>query len=338
MARLGILVGVFAIAVLLTGLVRQYALRGFLMDIPNARSSHTIATPRGGGLGIVGAFLLALSAGYWWEWVELNTYLGFVIPGVLIAAIGFLDDHGGVPVRWRLLGHFIAAMCITYWIGGLDVIFISGYSINLGVVGVLVSMLFVVWMLNLYNFMDGIDALAGVEAVTVCGAGAFISWFFASADSYIALSLSIAAAGFLLWNTPPARIFMGDIGSAFVGAMLAALVLKTAVDTPSLLWSWLILPGVFIVDATWTLLVRFATGQAVSEGHRSHAYQLAARRFSSHGKISIAVGVINLVWLFPIALWAAAAPQTALLAVIIAYTPLWAVAFYLGAGARERTV
>lgn len=139
-------------------------------------------------------------------------------------------------------------------------------------------------------------------------------------------------AGFLAWNFPPARIFMGDAGSGFLGLMLGALSFQAAWVAPSLLWSWVILLGVFVVDATLTLLRRLARGERVYQAHRSHAYQHAARRLGRHRPVTLAVGAINLLWLLPIALWVGIGGGCGGLGVMVAYTPLVILGWRWGAG------
>ena len=154
--------------VLLTGALRRYALANSLIDTPNNRSSHTVPTPRGGGVAIVISFctalpLLALLGVVNWEFT-----LSLLGAGLGIAILGFLDDHGHIAARWRLLGHLLGACWALFWVGGLPSITIFGMIFDLGWIGHLCAVLYLVWMLNLYNFMDGIDGLASVEAITVC--------------------------------------------------------------------------------------------------------------------------------------------------------------------------
>jgi Fuc2NAc and GlcNAc transferase len=178
-----------------------------------------------------------------------------------------------------------------------------------------------IWLTNLFNFMDGIDGLAGTEAVCVSGFGAVLL-LLNGFPSYARLSLALAAAslGFLVWNWPPAKIFMGDVGSGFLGFTLGVLALFSSKPGPELIWPWLILLAAFLVDATLTLLRRVFSHARWHEAHRSHAYQHAAQATGSHAKVTLAVAAINLGWLFPMA-WAAlryprAAPVLAAVAVI----------------------
>ena len=256
--------------------------------------------------------------------------------GSIIAVIGFLDDHGHVAARWRLLAHFFAAAWAIYWVGGLAPLEVGGGSIQLGWLGHFLALVYLVWMLNLYNFMDGIDGIASIEAICVCVGGALLYALQGHADAAVLpLLLSFAVVGFLYWNFPPARIFMGDAGSGFLGVVLGVLSLQAAWIDQSLLWGWLILLGVFVVDATFTLLRRLLRGDKVYEAHRSHAYQYASRQFGRHLPVTLAVGAINLCWLLPVAIWVAQGGD-GLVGLLLAYAPLIALAIKFRAGELER--
>ncbi|WP_339461942.1 MraY family glycosyltransferase [Pseudomonas sp. EA_105y_Pfl2_R69] len=332
---------VAGVSLFLTGALRRYALARSLMDIPNARSSHSVPTPRGGGVAIVVSFLLALPAMAGLGLVAWPLAWALLGAGAGIAVLGFLDDHGHIAARWRLLGHFAAAIWALFWLGGLPPVEVFGFVLELGWIGHGLAAVYLVWLLNLYNFMDGIDGIASVEAICVCLGGALLYSLLGIAGStqpteiVAPLLLAAAVAGFLFWNFPPARIFMGDAGSGFLGITLGVLSLQAAWVAPQLLWSWLILLGVFIVDATFTLLRRLLRGDKVYEAHRSHAYQYASRRFGRHLPVTLVVGGINILWLLPIALWVGLGGVDGLLGLLIAYVPLLGLAVKYNAGELE---
>jgi Fuc2NAc and GlcNAc transferase len=330
-------VAVVVFSFALTHVLRRYALHKSLLDIPNGRSSHTIATPRGGGVAIVVSYLAGL------VWMFASGLMGQALilamfgAGGLIAALGFLDDHGHIAARWRLLGHFFAAAWALFWLGGLPAISVFGMTLAPGLIVNVLAAFYLVWLLNLYNFMDGIDGIASVEAICVCLGAAII--YLLTGHSYLLLLpllLACAVAGFLFWNFPPAKIFMGDAGSGFLGIILGCLSLQGAWISSQFLWVWLILLGVFIVDATVTLIRRLIRGDKVYEAHRSHAYQFASRRVGKHLPVTSAVGVINFCWLLPVALCVVHFGLDGALGVIIAYAPLLALAFIFKAGALEK--
>jgi Fuc2NAc and GlcNAc transferase len=235
-----------------------------------------------------------------------------------------------------LLGHFAAASWSLYWVGGLPPLVVFGVSIDVGVFSYIIAALYLVWMLNLYNFMDGIDGIASIEAITVC-VGAVFLYYVSGFEQLIwgPLLLAFAVSGFLYWNFPPARIFMGDAGSGFLGVTLAVLSLQAAAVSSSLFFIWLILLGVFIVDATVTLIRRVLRGDRVYEAHRSHAYQFASRRFGSHRSVSLAVGLINIFWLLPLAYLVAIDVLDGGVALMVAYAPLIFISLKLNAGGLE---
>ena len=328
---------VMGLSLVLTGGLRRYALARSLMDVPNARSSHSVPTPRGGGVAIVMSFLLvllilaALGQVSWdYTWALLGAGIG-------IAVLGFLDDHGHIAARWRLLGHFLAAAWGLFGIGGLPPLTVFGFFLDLGLLGSVLAAFYLVWLLNLYNFMDGIDGIASVEAISVCLGGALLFLFVGEFKvAQVTLVLAAAVMGFLFWNFPSARIFMGDAGSGFLGIVLGIQSLQAAWIAPQLLWSWIILLGVFIVDATFTLLRRLIRGEKVYEAHRSHAYQFASRHYGRHLPVTLAVFAINFVWLLPFAVLVALGKLDGFLGVLFSYVPLLMLAIRYKAGELER--
>lgn len=320
-----------------TALIREYSISRNVMDIPNQRSSHSIPTPRGGGVSIVVCFLSA------YTWIFLtepallpSTFWAVFCAGILVAALGFLDDHGHIAARWRLMGHFTAAIWSLVSLGGLPSVDVYGNSLALGWVGSALGVVYLVWLLNLYNFMDGIDGLASVEAISVCISACAI--YSVSGNFELAIGpllLSMSALGFLVWNFPKARIFMGDAGSGFLGVVLGIFSIQAANAEARLLWAWLILLGVFIVDATFTLMRRLSRGDRVYEAHRSHAYQYAARTLGMHSRVTLGVLAINVLWLFPVAYAVAVQWLDGITGVGIAYAPLVCLAIKYRAGAIE---
>lgn len=321
---------------MLTYLLRVYALKNNIIDTPNSRSSHVIPTPRGGGVAIVVSFLIGIMLFYFQGYLALLPAVGLIISGGVIALVGFWDDHGHIAARWRLLAHFSAAAFLLFCLGGFPALTISGYTIDLGLFGSVFGLLFLVWMLNLYNFMDGIDGLASAEAVIVC-IGAIVIYLISGShielDSYLVLwLLASTVLGFLLWNFPPAKIFMGDAGSGFLGLIIGSLAISAGWIETKFFFCWLILLGLFIVDATWTLVRRVLGGFKVYEAHRSHGYQIASRKFKRHLPVTLLAIAINVVWLFPIALLVGLNIVNPIIALIVSYIPLLYVDYKLNAG------
>ncbi|MDG9874326.1 glycosyltransferase family 4 protein [Pseudomonas juntendi] len=320
----------------MTAALRRYALSRSLMDIPNARSSHTLPTPRGGGLSFVVAFLLAALCMAIAGPIAPSVVVGVLGAGGLVAVIGFMDDHGHIAARWRLLGHFAAAAWGLAWLGGMPPISVFGFTLAPLWLSSLFGALYLVWLLNLYNFMDGIDGLASVEAICVCVGASLLYWVIDHAHhAWLPLLLAATVAGFLCWNFPPARIFMGDAGSGFLGMVLGLLALLAGWVNPLLFWGWLILLGVFVVDATFTLVRRLLRGDKVYQAHRSHAYQYATRHHGSHRTVTLAVAAINLGWLLPVAMVVVVFQLDGALGTLVAYVPLIVLALIYKAGEKE---
>jgi Fuc2NAc and GlcNAc transferase len=263
-------------------------------------------------------------------------FTALLVGGTLIALIGFWDDHGHIPARWRFLTHLLVVLIILIAIG-VPGISILGWEAESVWILFPIYTLGLVWLINLFNFMDGIDGIATIEAVSVLCGCVLLLWLQGAPLPTLAWPMLLAAtiAGFLLWNWSPASIFMGDVGSGFLGYVLGCFLVDTAVAGLIPVWSWLILLGVFVVDATLTLVRRALSGARWYEAHRCHAYQHAARNWRSHRKVSLAVLGINLGWLLPLAWLATLIPEHGWLIMVVAMAPLVAAALWLGAGNED---
>lgn len=198
------LLALTGISALLTWCFRRYALARSLMDVPNLRSSHCVPTPRGGGVAIVMTFLTVLPILAIAGWTDWPVVIGLAGGGVLIAGVGFLDDHGSVGVRIRLCSHFAGAAWILFWLAELPTLLLFGVSVDLGWVGYGLLTVFLVWILNLFNFMDGIDGIASVEAVSVCLGGALLYVLMGNqVGAIVPLVLAAVVGGFLFGTFRP---------------------------------------------------------------------------------------------------------------------------------------
>ena len=327
------LIMVFGLTFVLTGCLRRYALSRQVLDIPSARSAHTLPMPRGGGVAFVIGVLLVVPYLEGARFIAPNGSVALVSAGVFIASLGFLDDHGHIPSFWRLFGHVIAGVLALYWVGGLPLIQFGSIVLEPGFLANGLTLLYLVWLLNLYNFMDGIDGLAGIEAFSVCLG--MVGLYYLTGDEgimVVPLVLASGVLGFLCWNFPSARIFMGDAGSGFLGFIFGVLSIQAAHVNPLFFWSWIIMLGVFIVDATYTLLCRMVRLEKVYQAHSMHAYQHASRRLGRHQPVTLGVLFINVVWLTPIALFVGQGILNPVWGVFIAYTPLIGLVVFFKAG------
>jgi Fuc2NAc and GlcNAc transferase len=315
---------------------RAFALSHGVLDVPNDRSSHNTPTPSGGGVAIVASTIAAASVLSWRGLLDMPLYLALCGGGVAIAAVGFLDDRRSLPAGIRLAAHLGAALWALFCLGGLPSLCIGHWTVHFGWVGYVLGALGIGWTLNLFNFMDGIDGIAAAEAAFIVWGGTLLAVASGSGTGACAMGLAVGAAccGFLRWNWPPAKIFMGDVGSGYLGYLIGVLALASARENSVALLVWLILGGVFFSDATVTLVRRSLRGERVYEAHRTHAYQLLARRWHSHRSATGAVVIVNLVWLLPCAAVASFYPRLAAWMVMAGLLPIVLLALIAGAGGR----
>ncbi|MEK7322538.1 MAG: glycosyltransferase family 4 protein [Pseudomonadota bacterium] len=291
----------FVSSLLMTAIVHRYALRA-LLDVPNERSSHVRPTPRGGGLAIGLVFLSAVGLLATFDILPASLSAALIGGGLLVAGVGWLDDHRPVAARWRILVHFAAALWAVFCLGGFPSISLGQITLPLGWLGHVLAVIGVVWLINLYNFMDGIDGLAAGEAVTVALAAAGLLWLSGAVElALVAAVFAAACGGFLWWNWQPAKIFMGDAGSGLLGYCFAVLALASEKAAAVPVVIWMILLAVFVLDATFTLLSRVIGGEKWYNAHRMHAYQRLTQLGFSHARVTSGVLLVNLLLLAPIA-------------------------------------
>jgi Fuc2NAc and GlcNAc transferase len=276
---------------LLTGFATWYARRRGMLDHPGDRHSHTVVTPRGGGAGLIAAFLISsllFSGGNYPDfWVQC------MVPAIVVLAItGWWDDHAPLSVRNRFFIQLAVSLYLLWFAASAEWV--------QGVIPMIMSGLFVIWMTNLYNFMDGSNGMAGLQGVFAASVLAVL--FYLSGDDYFslyALLLAGCCAGFLPWNLGRARVFMGDVGSLALGFAFAALLLygtgTGAFDYPLALMVMLL----FLTDATLTLLLRVIRGERWYNAHRQHLYQRLIAHGWTHARVAMVYQAINLMLVLP---------------------------------------
>lgn len=315
----------FVAVALLTGVVRRLVLRRGMLDVPNARSSHVQPTPRGGGVAIVLVVLAIVATTVAWEAVLRVELVVIVAGATMVAWVGWLDDRRGVGATVRLCAQALAATAV--WC------VLPEHSSGLAIFTILGA----VWAVNAFNFMDGIDGIA----VTQAGFVAFVAGILAAEAgapfTLVAAWVTVAGAacGFLPWNWAPARIFLGDVGSGFLGFMIAALALLSWRESVLPVATALILVAPFLADATITLLRRMVQGERWYAAHRSHAYQWLARRWRSHAKVTGAFAAIDVLLVLPLAVLSVKREDWAISVAAALYGLLVVVALLAGAGRRE---
>jgi Fuc2NAc and GlcNAc transferase len=316
-------IGVCLLSLVLTGVVRVYALRHKLLDHPNARSSHTAPTPRGGGLAIVAASEVGIAAATSSGLITSRDGITLGLGMLIIAAVGWLDDTRGLKPSMRLPAHFLAAGWALWMFHGLPALRIGDTSLALGAVGYFVGAIGIVWAVNLFNFMDGIDGFAGSQAVLILGVGSCLFFFRGDRSlGLISLMLTGSTAGFLAWNWPPAKIFMGDVGSGVIGYAVSVLAIGSENRHAVPLLAFAILGSLFIADATVTLIRRVTRGNSPAQAHRDHAYQRLTVAWGSHRRVTVsAIALTGVVASLAVAATASArflVPALILAAVLMA--------------------
>jgi Fuc2NAc and GlcNAc transferase len=271
------------------GLVRQYALRREILDHPGERSSHSVPTPRGGGAGLLTAWLLVLvpplALGWPGSWALLAAFTGVIA----VAVVGWIDDHGGLAVRLRLVAHVVAACTL------LPLVLLPNPLPPWPVPLVTVWWVFcAVAAANVVNFIDGIDGLVGLTAL-IYGAFAVLAGQPGGAAFGGGVALAGAAAGFLVWNWSPARIFLGDVGSSAIGFVFVIVgVLLMRETGRGIVLTYLPLWPI-VLDASATLTRRWRRGEALTQAHRSHLYQRLANGGWGHARVSLLFGAAALI-------------------------------------------
>jgi Fuc2NAc and GlcNAc transferase len=291
-----LLVTVVAGSWLLTGAARRYAVSRALLDVPNHRSSHSSPVPRGGGIAIAIIWLIVIAAAGLAGALNGRLALALVGGGGAVAVVGWRDDRYQVTPVLRAAVHLLAAAWAVLLLGGLPQLRLGYTTLDLGVAGGVLAVLGIVWCVNLYNFMDGIDGLAGGEALTSGSLAAAL--LFVSGQPGLAFVAGVAAAastGFLIWNWPPARVFMGDVGSGLLGFLFGTLAVASENVGGVPVLAFVLLFGVFVCDATITLLRRVLRRERWYTPHRSHAYQRAALAGHGHARVTLAILGVNLV-------------------------------------------
>jgi Fuc2NAc and GlcNAc transferase len=236
---------------------------------------------------------------------------------IFLTVLGVADDKWALSLRLRFFAYGLCSVLVAAAV-------LRGANPDASLLLIFCTAFAMLWALNLYNFMDGVDGIAATQCFLACSAAGFLVWSSGAASDYalFCVLLGISHLGFLIWNWPAAKLFMGDAGSIPTGFTLAALAVLGGAQGYLSISAWLVLLGVFITDASWTLIRRVFTRQKFTQAHRSHAYQRLSRRWGSHQSVVVLLIAINVIWLFPLA-WAIVLwPQYTISLVILAYLPL----------------
>ncbi len=276
------------ISFFLTYLIKNYAIKKSIIDIPNKRSSHSTPTPHGGGIAIAVTWFIGISYLFFADQIESSLYFALMF-GVVISVVSYFDDLYKLSVKLRFFTQIIVAVIGLFFLGGFGELSFGFFSIENQIITNFFALFLIVWYINLYNFLDGIDGYAGSEAIFL----GFAGYILFSGNAFLVLIASVV--GFLFWNWDKAKIFMGDVGSTLLGYNVAIFTIFYANQKPDYFWIWIILFGVYWFDATLTLIRRKFSGEKLSQAHKKHAYQRLNQSGWSHYKVTnYAIG-LNLV-------------------------------------------
>jgi len=278
----------FLISFVLTYLIKSYAIKKSLLAVVNERSSHSVPTPHGGGIALALSWFAGLVYLYFIDEIDPSLFYALLV-GAVICIVSFFDDMYELSAKLRLTVQSCVAVIGLLLMGGFERLDFGIFIIENQVITNIFAFLLIVWFINLYNFLDGINGYAGSEAVFLAFAG-----FILFGGSHF-IVLAVAVLGFLVWNYNQAKIFMGDVGSTLLGYNIAIFTIYYANEESTNFWIWIILFALFWFDATVTLIRRKLNGEKLSQAHKKHAYQRLTQADWSHFKVTNYAIVINLL-------------------------------------------
>ena len=315
--------------------LKKSALRLKIVAIPNERSLHNKVTPRGGGVIIAIVFLAFLLVFYITRQIMVAEFLVLFGGGLIMAVTGFLDDILELKASIRFIIQFFAVGWGLYWIGGIpSTVFFERLPVLYAIANA-VAVVALVWFINSFNFIDGIDGLATSGATFFSlSIGGYFLWQGIEPYGSLLIVLAACSLAFLCFNWPPAKMFLGDAGSNFFGYLFGAMILITVKNGNLSIWTWLIILAYLITDTTTTTFLRLCLVKGWYHTHRSHAYQNLARVLDNHKFVTCLITGINVFYLLPLAYlsiqyqhyaWLAfAASVIPILGFVLKYGPLYA--------------
>lgn len=276
------------ISFLLTYFIKNYMIKKSLIATVNERSSHSVPTPHGGGIAISITWFIGLFYLFFTNQIEQNFFYALLC-GIVISIVSFFDDIYELSPKLRLIIQAIVAIGGLYFLGGFETLTFGIFDIQNSIFTNIFAFFMIIWFINLYNFLDGINGYAGSEAVFLSLAG-----FILFGGNHF-LVLGVAVLGFLYWNWNKAKIFMGDVGSTLLGYNVAIFTIYYANQEPTNFWIWIILFSVYWFDATLTLIRRKLNKEKLSQAHKKHAYQRLTQARWSHYKVTNYSIVLNIL-------------------------------------------
>jgi Fuc2NAc and GlcNAc transferase len=278
----------FLLSFLLTYLIKNYAIKKSLVAEVNERSSHTVATPHGGGIAVGVTWFVGLIYLYFTNQIESSLFFALLC-GMVIAIVGLVDDIVELKPKTRMIAFTLVGLVGLYIIGGFNTLTFGIFEISNPIITSVFAILLILWYINLTNFIDGIDSYLAVKFIFLSLAGFIL---FGGAH-FVVLGVSIL--GFLYWNWHKAKIFMGDVGSTLLGYTIAIITIYYANQEPSNFWVWITLYALFWFDATLTLVRRKLNGEILSQAHKKHAYQRLTQSGWSHSRVTLYAFALNII-------------------------------------------
>tara|TARA_B110000967_G_C18898349_1_gene572501 strand:+ start:430 stop:1440 length:1011 start_codon:yes stop_codon:yes gene_type:complete len=310
-------------------LYKKYALYTGIISNPNYRTLHELPIPRGGGIVFSTLFILAILL--IWRYLQLSDNLLLIlgVGGGVASLLGFIDDIKNIRARFKLIIQLLLSSWVLYCLYLDNLLFLNWMPFFLTIPAFL---FFMVWIINAYNFMDGVDGMAASGAIFTSLTLALVLSLTGNSVELIAIFILMAAliSGFIFFNWPPASIFMGDAGSVFLGYIFGSLLLFTSLNGYISIWIWLTVFGYFFADTTVTQIVRVISIKKWYLPHRSHAYQNLARITGSHLKVTSGVTLYNIIWILPLTLLSALKPEMAVIISMLAICPALVIAYKYG--------
>ncbi|MFW3353561.1 MraY family glycosyltransferase [Aliarcobacter butzleri] len=267
------------ISFLLTYFIKNYMIKKSFVTSVNERSSHTVPTPHGGGIAIAITWFIGLFYLYFIGQIEESLFYALLF-GAVISIVSFFDDMYELSPKLRLIIQAIVAIGGLYFLGGFETLTFGIFDIQNSIFTNIFAFFMIIWFINLYNFLDGINGYAGSEAIFLS-----LAAFILFGGNHF-LVLAVAVLGFLYWNWNKAKIFMGDVGSTLLGYNVAIFTIYYANQEPTNFWIWIILFSVYWFDATLTLIRRKLNKERLSQAHKKHAYQRLTQAGWSHYKVT----------------------------------------------------
>ncbi|MEN5386600.1 glycosyltransferase family 4 protein [Aliarcobacter skirrowii] len=281
----------FIISFLLTYFIKNYMIKKSLVAVVNERSSHTVPTPHGGGIALAITWFIGLFYLYFIGEISSNLFYALLF-GAVISIVSFFDDIYELSPKIRLIAQSIVAIGGLYFLGGFETFTFGIFDIQNPIFTNIFAFFMIIWFINLYNFLDGINGYAGSEAIFLALAG-----FILFSGNYF-LVLAVSVLGFLFWNWNKAKIFMGDVGSTLLGYNIAIFTIYYANQESTNFWIWIILFGIYWFDATLTLIRRKLNKEKLSQAHKKHAYQRLTQAGWSHYKVTNYSIGLNMILFF----------------------------------------